>query len=67
MNEQPKQVECIYCGYEVVERDVPDLDDNESWSVEAQQHDPTCEWVMTRAFRIPDGYKWTGRSLEEDN
>ena len=52
-------VECIYC-YNIVSEDgeVPAVDDDEMWDAIAPEHDPECEWVVTRAHRteVSEGY-----------
>jgi len=46
------EAECVYCGRILPsESDVRRLEDHEAWSREAEQHEPGCEWVKTRAFR----------------
>jgi hypothetical protein len=45
-------VECIYCYNLTTEGDAPTVDDDEMWDAIAPEHDPDCEWVVTRAHRI---------------
>jgi hypothetical protein len=47
-------IECIYCYNLTTEGDVPAVDDSEMWDLIAQEHDPECEWVVTRAHRMPE-------------
>ena len=47
--------ECIYCNAELppeTVNDVPSVYDDEQWDAIADQHAPSCEWVMTRAHRL---------------
>jgi hypothetical protein len=42
--------ECIYCNREVEESEtVPGPHDDEAWRKLAAQHNPACEWALTRA------------------
>jgi len=43
---------CEYCGVEFEGKIVPELDDEEGWSIVALEHDQACEWVLTRAHRM---------------
>ncbi len=46
-------VECLYCGATVHEREIPPaVDDDNGWTQEAEQHAEGCEWVATRAHRL---------------
>jgi hypothetical protein len=45
---------CIYCDAEVPSRPVPDADNDTAWGIEALDHNPGCEWVVTRAHRIEE-------------
>lgn len=51
MDEQTE--ECVYCNAEVQHRaDVPATADDETWVKLANEHDPSCEWIATRAHRL---------------
>jgi hypothetical protein len=43
--------ECAYCGADVLCEEPPPEDDEAAWARIAQEHDPDCEWVLTRAHR----------------
>jgi hypothetical protein len=46
--------ECIYCGRDVIHLDPADIDDEEGWAIRAPEHEPDCEWILTRAHHIAD-------------
>lgn len=31
--------------------EVPDVDDDEMWQILGYEHDPNCEWILTKAHR----------------
>lgn len=47
--------DCIYCNAEVAdETRVPALDDEDAWQELAREHATDCEWILTRAHRLPE-------------
>lgn len=45
---------CIYCTDLVADRTlVPPVADDEAWAVLAPGHAEDCEWIATRAHRLP--------------
>lgn len=45
---------CIYCDREVSTVDAPAVDDDGAWDELANtEHGATCEWILTRAHRLP--------------
>ena len=45
---------CIYCDREVKTIDPPAVDDDAAWDQLANEgHGATCEWIQTRAHRLP--------------
>lgn len=48
--------ECGYCGAPIApdrRAYVPAAWDSEAWGELAQEHNPDCEWIETRAHRMP--------------
>ncbi len=45
-------VDCAYCDALVNPKDVPTVDDDETWQRIASAHSVDCEWVLTRAHRV---------------
>jgi hypothetical protein len=45
---------CIYCNHDVTVIDPPAVDDDQSWADLAREHATDCEWVITRAHRLPE-------------
>ena len=43
--------ECLYCYNPVGTLDVPASWDDEMWEALAEEHDPDCEWIATRAHQ----------------
>jgi hypothetical protein len=41
--------ECAYCYNLVTTLEVPSVADDEMWELLAEEHDPECEWIATRA------------------
>lgn len=47
-------VVCAYCGRSIPAEDeelVPAVDDDDEWQRLAVDHDPDCEWIVSRSFR----------------
>lgn len=45
---------CVYCDTELPKgsgKDVPKASDDEAWETLAEDHEPDCEWIATRAHR----------------
>jgi len=50
---------CPWCGqFNLIQPmgPVPDVDDNYMWEEIIYDHKPDCEWVLTRAHRLPYTY-----------
>jgi len=50
-----EKTECIYCHHKISDKNaeiVPDVYDDDAWEELAQEHDPDCEWIKTRAHRV---------------
>lgn len=47
---------CAYCGATIKQRDnLPAfVDDDDAWRQRAKHHAPDCEWILTRAHRLPE-------------
>lgn len=53
-NELTSTIECAYCLADVrAGVAIPALDDEGAWRALATEHQPGCEWIETRAHRIP--------------
>lgn len=64
---ETRDITCIYCGAQILAEvpdaydgdpadylpDVPHAWDDQAWEDLAQQHAPDCDWVTTRAHRLP--------------
>ena len=51
--EPEPEPECLYC-YNLVttwKPNPPNVEDSEMWDVLAGEHDPDCEWILTKAHR----------------
>jgi len=49
-----RQTVCYYCARDVTESDsVPGVNDYESWEELSRYHAEDCEWIRTRAHRLP--------------
>jgi len=65
--------ECIYCFNLVTEVEpVPAVAECTMWEAMAPEHDPDCEWIVTRAHRYfgdADIWKdpWGGTTLARHN
>lgn len=44
-----EDLECAYCFNLVTTLEVPSVADYEMWGLLAEEHDPECEWIATRA------------------
>ena len=44
---------CVYCGFVVGEQSSPALRDTSAWQLLGHQHAFDCEWIATRAHRLP--------------
>ena len=42
---------CVYCGRIVERIDAVPVDDDEAWANLVPEHDPDCEWALTRAHQ----------------
>ena len=52
---QQRAATCLYCGRVgplLDDRGVPGVGDDDAWAELAGEHEPTCEWVATRAHRL---------------
>lgn len=54
MANSDRGVTCAYCGAIVLNAGeyVPPVDDDKAWDDLEGQHEPDCEWVITRAHRL---------------
>jgi hypothetical protein len=52
MRDKPEVEECACCGRDVTHRPIPARSDDAAWEEIAKEHNPGCEWVSTRAFRL---------------
>lgn len=59
------EIECAYCGMDVVDMPVPAAWDDEDWEEEAKRHTERCEWVLTRAHTRPHPDENTTDEAEE--
>mgnify|MGYP001591276915 CR=1 FL=1 len=52
--EQPDREigECLYYYRIVGVKEIPAVEDDEGWARIGQEHDPSCEWIDTRAHQI---------------
>lgn len=55
---------CAYCNAEDCDQIVPPTSDTEAWDTLAVQHADDCEWILTRAHRLPSPTDHS-RSAEE--
>jgi hypothetical protein len=55
MEQWEETIECAYCGADIPIEDIDprEIDNDEWWSQQAAVHLPSCEWVDTRAHRLP--------------
>lgn len=49
-------VRCIYCDRIVWTADPAGVDDDDAWFELSKEHAPDCEWVTTRAHRLPEPF-----------